>query len=85
MHKKQERRCVACRNSRQQHEMLRVARLNQQYELDNNYKLGGRGAYICKNKFCIELTIKKRLLNKAFKTNLDASIYEQLGEYEQNN
>lgn len=85
MHIKQERKCVACRQNKQQKEMLRIARVNQCYELDENNSLGGRGAYVCKDKNCIELTIKKRLLNKAFKSNLDETIYKKLGEYEQNN
>ncbi len=85
MHIKKERRCVACRNSKQQNEMLRIARVNNEYMLDRSNKLGGRGAYVCKDKQCIELTIKKKLLNRAFKSNLDVSIYEELGEYEQNN
>ena len=85
MHIKQERKCVACRNSKQQTEMLRIARVNQEYKIDHLNKLGGRGAYICKDKKCLELTIKKKLLNRAFKSNLDMQIYEELGDYEQNN
>ena len=85
MHIKQERRCVACRQSKQQAEMLRIAKVNDEYTLDLQNKKGGRGAYVCKNNECIALTIKKRLLNRAFKTNLDSGIYESLGDYEQNN
>ena len=85
MHTKQERRCVACKQSKQQNEMLRVARINNQYMLDVNHKLGGRGAYVCKDKKCIDLTIKKKLLNRSFKSNIDLSVYEMLGDYEQNN
>lgn len=85
MHIKQERRCVACRESKQQKEMLRIARINEDYIIDLTQKLGGRGAYVCNDHKCIDLTIKKRLLNRAFKTNLDVQIYEKLGEYEQNN
>ena len=85
MHIKQVRKWVACRLNKQQSEMLRIARINNQYVIDDTKKLGGRGAYVCFNNKCIELTIKKRLLNKAFKTNLDIQIYEKLGEYEQNN
>ena len=82
---KQERKCVSCRNCFNQKELLRIAKINNEFKLDINHKLGGRGAYICKNKQCIELTIKKRMLNKAFKQNVDNSIYDMLGEYEQNN
>jgi predicted RNA-binding protein YlxR (DUF448 family) len=85
VHIKQERRCVACRENKQQNEMLRIARINDNYLIDDKNTLGGRGAYVCSNKKCIELTIKKKLLNKAFKTNIDVQIYEKLGEYEQNN
>lgn len=52
--------------------------------LDINHKLDGRGAYICNCKLCIEQTIKKHLLNRAYKTNVGDEIYKQLGEYEQN-
>ena len=85
MHIKKERRCVACRQNKLQNEMLRIARLNDNYTIDKGQKLDGRGAYICKDHKCIELTIKKKLLNKSFKTNLDIQIYNELGEYEQNN
>lgn len=85
MHIQQERKCVACRQNKQQKEMLRIARVNQEYMLDETNSLGGRGAYVCKDKECINLTIKKRLLNRAFKSNLDETIYKKLGDYEQNN
>ena len=85
MHIKQERRCVACRQNKQQSEMLRIAKVNNDYTLDSQNKKGGRGAYVCKSNDCIALTIKKKLLNRAFKTNLNSNIYELLGEYEQNN
>ncbi len=85
MHIKQDRRCVACRTCKQQNEMIRIARINDEYLIDEKNKLGGRGAYICKDDKCIELTIKKKLLNRAFKTNLNSQIYEKLGDYGQNN
>lgn len=85
MHTKQNRKCVACRNVKQQHEMIRVARVNKEYLLDTEFVLGGRGAYVCRDKDCINLAVKKKLFNKAFKCNLEANIYEEMGKYEQNN
>ena len=84
MHIKQERRCVACKANKQQNEMLRVARVKNEYFLDLNNILGGRGAYICNNSDCINQTIKKKHLNRAYKTNVGENIYIILGEYEQN-
>ena len=77
-----QRRCVACRNVRPQSEMLRIARVNNKYYIDEKGKMGGRGAHICKNIECIKLVIKKKLLNKSFKANLNADIYIKLEEYE---
>ncbi|MFQ6751971.1 MAG: YlxR family protein [Clostridia bacterium] len=85
MHIKQIRKCVACRECKNQLEMLRVTKIGDEIMMDLRHKLGGRGAYVCNNADCISLTIKKRLLNRAFKSNLDNSIYDQLGDYEQNN
>ena len=65
--------------------MLRIARIQNEYLIDIYHKLGGRGAYVCKDRKCMDLTIKKKLLNKSFKTNLNNEIYLKLGEYEQNN
>lgn len=85
MHIKLMRKCVVCRESRLQGEMLRIARINNSLFIDKNYKLGGRGAYICKDKECKPQVIKKKLLNRAFKTNINQSFYKELEEYEQNN
>ncbi len=85
MHIKQERRCVACRECKHQNLMLRIARVQNDYLIDTKHKLGGRGAYICKDTKCLELTKKKKLLNKSFKTSINNEIYEKLGEYEQDN
>jgi len=85
MHIKQDRRCVACHETKQQKDLLRVTRIDGMITIDSEQKLGRRGAYICKDRKCIELTIKKHLLNRAFKSNLEHSIYEKLGAYEQNN
>lgn len=83
-HIKNERRCVACRNVNLQTNLIRFAKINNNIVLDKFYNLQGRGAYVCKNKTCINNTIKKHLLNKTFKMNVDAEVYNQLGEYEQN-
>jgi len=84
MHIKKERRCVSCRECKQQNEMLRVTKLDGDFLIDYNHKFGGRGAYVCKCNECINLAIKKRAFNRAFKMNVDEKIYQQLGEYEQN-
>jgi predicted RNA-binding protein YlxR (DUF448 family) len=46
--------------------------------IDSTQKRPGRGAYVCRNEECIEKCIKKRMLNKAFSTNVDAAVYDEL-------
>ena len=84
MHIKNERRCVACRQNKLQNDMLRVAKISTEFCLDLKQKLGGRGAYVCKCSDCLKQAIKKRAFNRAFKTNVDETLYQLLGEYEQN-
>ena len=78
MHIKRERRCVACREAKQQSELLRVAHVNDEYLIDAQHKIGGRGAYVCKNDDCINLAIKKRLFNRSFKSNISEDLYNKL-------
>ena len=82
MHTKQERTCIACRKKNNQNEMIRISKINGVVAVEKSHSAFGRGAYICKNKDCVDLVIKKRLLNRAFKSNLDLEVYNQLGDYE---
>ena len=80
------RMCIGCGEHKPKRELVRVVKNKEgNISLDLTGKAQGRGAYVCRKKQCVELTIKKRLLNRSFKTNLDVQIYEKLGEYEQNN
>lgn len=85
MHDKFLRRCVACRNAFHQKDLIRLAKINDDFMLDLCNKLGGRGAYVCKNQDCIAQTIKKHLFNRAFKSNISSDVYKLLEEYAQNN
>ena len=80
MDNKFERRCIGCRQVKLKQEMLKISRINNEYLIDESYKLNGRSAYICKNNECISKAIEKKLLNRAFKTNLD-EIYNKLRGY----
>jgi len=49
-------------------------------ELDKHGKLDGRGAYICKDKECLQKCTKTRGLNRAFKNIVPQEIYDALNE-----
>ena len=77
MHTTFERRCIACRQTNLKQNLIRICRVDGEYIIDSTYKALGRSAYICKNNNCLNKVIDKKLLNRAFKTNL-VDIYSKL-------
>ncbi len=75
------RMCIACREMKPKMEMTRVVR-NADGEIfaDPTGKAAGRGAYICSSPECLKKLETKKLLHKAFSTNVSEEVYENLGE-----
>ena len=74
------RMCVACKESKPKRDLFRIVRYGDNYSLDIMCNSNGRGAYICKNKDCIQKTIKSKILNKSFKQNIPDDVYDLLKE-----
>lgn len=73
------RSCIVCRECKDKSELLRVVkRPDGAVVIDRNGKEAGRGAYVCKHGDCMATAIKKRVFNRAFKQQLDNSVYEAL-------
>ena len=73
------RSCIVCRKARDKSELIRVVRTpSGEVVLDETGKAAGRGAYVCADGECMQVAIKKRALNRAFKTQLDKSVYDGL-------
>lgn len=81
MHIKTERQCVACRNRFLKENLLRISNGSAGLIIDDKKKINGRGVYICKNNDCVNLAIKKKSLNRAFKTDISNDVYENLRGY----
>ena len=73
--------CVVCRQMKQKDELIRICRQNGQFIIDLNYKVNGRGAYVCKNKECIERACAKKMLNKSFKIQVPEEIYTNIKSF----
>lgn len=78
------RRCIACRESKAQDELLRFTFKDGRIEADKESKSDGRGIYLCPSKECAELAIKRKAFNRACHSNVDAdsidrAISEALG------
>lgn len=78
---KRQRMCIACRQMFDKKGLNRIVKNNSgEIFVDTTGKANGRGAYICSNKDCFAKLKKQKLLNKAFKCNVDESVYLDLEE-----
>ncbi len=74
-----QRTCIVCRKQGDKSEFVRIVRTKDgTVALDRTGKLDGRGAYICAGGSCIDELKKKRALSKAFKTQIEPSVYDDL-------
>lgn len=75
------RMCVACRQMQDKRNLIRVVKDKEgNIFVDATGKKNGRGAYVCKNKDCLKILTKQKSLNKAFKMNIDESVYKAIEE-----
>ena len=75
------RMCIACREMKPKKEMLRVVKTaDGEVFADASGKAAGRGAYICSAEACRKKLDDKKLLHKAFSTDISVEIYREIKE-----
>ena len=75
------RMCIVCKEMKTKNELIRIVRNPEgEFLFDKSGRANGRGAYVCAEGECVEKCLKKKLLNKAFKKNIDQSVYDKLSE-----
>jgi len=72
------RKCVACNQMFTKSNLYRIVRIGDTCSLDLTYKGQGRGAYICKNKECIDMAAKKKALSRALKCAVNQEVFNSL-------
>ena len=74
-----QRMCVACRTMKPKRALIRIV-INQTGDvaLDPTGKKPGRGAYVCRNRTCIEQAVQAHRLEKGLKAPVGADIISQL-------
>ncbi len=65
------RRCIACRESKPQDELIRFVLSGQDPVVDISGRAEGRGFYLCRNEECIRTAVKRKAFNRVCKRNLD--------------
>ena len=79
------RMCVVCREMKDRKELVRVVKTpDGNLSIDDSQKKDGRGAYICKNKECLEKLNKNKAFNRAFKMPVEDKIYQSLMNLKEN-
>jgi predicted RNA-binding protein YlxR (DUF448 family) len=80
-----QRTCIACRQVKEKKALIRlVSTENGIAEIDVFGKRPGRGAYLCPNKTCWELALRKNRLDYALRTKLHDDNRQTLREYSHN-
>ncbi|MBQ8295452.1 MAG: YlxR family protein [Clostridia bacterium] len=75
------RMCIACREMKPKADMQRVVKnADGDIYADPTGKAPGRGAYICNDPECLKKLTGKKLLHKAFSTNVSEDVYQRIEE-----
>ncbi len=76
------RMCIACREMKPKIQMTRVVKTaDGDIFADPTGKAAGRGAYICNEPECLKKLESKKLLHKAFSTNVSETVYLGVEEH----
>ena len=75
------RMCVGCREMREKRSLLRIVKSAEgEISVDPVGKKPGRGAYICRDRACLEKAVKQKQLERALEQKIDEAVYARLME-----
>ncbi len=73
--------CVGCREQFDKKDLVRVVRTPEGLiTIDLKGKQNGRGAYLCRNRECLEKAIRNKGLERTLKVNIPEETIERLKE-----
>lgn len=76
---KETRTCIACKKKDNKQNLIRIVNSKKNgIIVDLNQTIEGRGAYICKEKDCLDKMIKNKALSRAFKINIQEENYDKI-------
>lgn len=62
-----DRTCIITKKKYQKNKLLRIAKINNEYFVDIDHNMGGRGLYILNEERVINICISKQILMKKLK------------------
>lgn len=79
MKKLPQRTCIGCNTQKLKKDLIRIVKdKDGNINIGRTGKMNGRGAYLCKNKECLEKAIKSKKIEKIFEMKIDEKVYEEL-------
>lgn len=73
------RKCTGCNEMKPKKELIRVVKSpDGEISLDLTGKKSGRGAYICREKACLEKARKAKRIEKSLETAIPDSVYDSM-------
>lgn len=73
------RMCVGCREMQPKKTLIRVVRSPEgEISMDPTGRKPGRGAYVCRNKQCLQKALKQKQLERAFSCMLGEETHQAL-------
>ncbi|MCR8613344.1 MAG: YlxR family protein [Mycoplasma sp.] len=73
------RKCIATNKSYEKVKLIRIVKTKDgEIKIDLEQKIDGRGAYILKDKKLSKKLRRNKLLNRAFRVEVDKSVYDEL-------
>lgn len=74
------RMCLGCRKMQPKHSLIKIVAAEDALIIDQQQKLFGRGAYVCRAAACIEAAQKKKALERVFRQRVPDAFYSRLKE-----
>lgn len=74
------RRCIACRESKPQDELIRFVLRDDGPAVDTDGRADGRGFYLCRSEECANTAIKRKAFNRACRRNVEEDKVRRLIE-----
>ena len=73
------RMCAVTREMKPKNELIRLVKTSDgSIKIDDKKRIDGRGVYISKSLEVLALAKKKKVLNRAFRCEIDDAIYNEL-------
>ena len=73
------RQCTGCGERKEKKELVRIIKTPEdQIMIDLTGKKNGRGAYICRQKECLQKARKNKGLERSFKMSISPEVYDTL-------